>query len=275
MAVRFASLLLAVVLGVGVTALVPVSAHENNNHGTIKVHDDAEVSPPQLNDPHVACEFWIQGFNMAGGTGHLTFEQIPPTANPPVVVIASVDWTGTAEDDGDGFAFLAGPFNFTDDPGLGHYRVTAFLDQGHPGNEEHFAKQKVFWVDACGEEEGGGSLGGPGCPTGVGAVAENNGDITLSWDTLAGADGYNVYRREAGETDFNLIGTTTETTFVDSDTTVGVAYDYQVLAFADDVETEDCEILQATAVPFLEDALSVGLASLGGLAAFTVLRRRS
>ena len=151
----------AFVLGVAtVLALsaVPASAHESGNHGTVKVHDD-EVGQPQptSNNPHVSCDFWIEGFKMSDDSGHIVFELIPPTSNPPSHIDSDTLWTASGPDEPKGFHFLSGPFNFTDlvDDNGGkhvHVRVTVFVDDGHPGSEDHFAKQKVFWVEPCGDD---------------------------------------------------------------------------------------------------------------------------
>ena len=53
--------------------------------------------------------------------------------------------------------------------------------------------------------------------------------IKLTWDAVANAESYNVYRRTSGE-DYSLVGSTTDTTYFDSDVEYGVTYFYCVRA---------------------------------------------
>ena len=63
-------------------------------------------------------------------------------------------------------------------------------------------------------------------------VTENtlNG-ILVKWNVIDGAVKYNIYRRNAGETNFTYIGTTTDTTFTDMDVISGRYYCYTVRSF--------------------------------------------
>lgn len=255
-----------VVLGL-VAFAAPAAAHESSNHGTIKVHDDAVVTPPTRNDPHVSCEFYIEGFNMADVSGRLEFYSIPPTSNPPVLVMTA-NWTGTPEPDGTGTHFLAGPFNLT----AGHYLVEAFLDDGRPGNTDHKSKSKVFWVNPC---QPGAEV--PPCPPDVQVNARADGDIELTWDAVADADEYRIYRSGPDdEGDFQAYASVdgSTTSFVDEDVVQGSTYRYFVTAVVDGVESENCEIVEATAIPFFPGLMVGALAVLGGVGAFAWLRRR-
>ena len=256
----------AAVLGLAAfTALGPAFAHAGTNHGTIKVHEDAEVDPEKRNQPHVECEFWVEGFNMAGDAGHITIFAWAPTGDKGEVL--SQDWTADGPD-GTGFHFLVGPITL--DEG-GHYRVEAYLDQGHPGNTAHFAKSKVFWVEPC--NGGGGGQGVP-CPPGVIVTAVEDTTITVAWTAVADADSYNVYRA-VGAGEFDLLATTAALSIVDTDTTVGETYTYVVRAVVDGVESEGpCGENEVTAIPFFPTEAGFAMAGLGSLGIYALVRRR-
>lgn len=125
-------------------------AQNDTNRGTIKIHDDLVADPDERNEPHVSCDFYVQGFNMNDPSGHLTFIAWPPTGNKDVVVPGgdSLNWTGTPDGDGE-WDFLKGPYFLP----AGHYRVEAYTHDDHPGHEGgHFAKAKMFWVDPCDDQ---------------------------------------------------------------------------------------------------------------------------
>jgi len=255
--------------GVAIVVLLAAAtpfASGGNNQGTVKVHDDATESPPTRNVPHVSCDFWVEGFKMAGDAGTLVFTSWPPTGDKSEVLNAT--WSADSGNAGKGFHFLAGPFNLSAD---GHYRVEAFLDQGHPGNDDHFAKTKTFWVETCGG--GGNNQGGPACPDDTTALAQKDGSIQLSWAAVAGATSY-IVERATGNNDFEEIGTTQATTFVDTNTEVGVTYDYVITAVSGDQASAGCVAIESTAIPFFPSAMGMGVATVGAVAGYAVLRRR-
>lgn len=260
--------LVASLVALSLVGAVPANAHTSHNHGTIKVHDDETVDPPKQNNPHVSCNFWIEGFDMSDDVGHLDFYLIPPSSNPPVLV-HSANWTADEETGEERFHFLAGPFNFT----AGHYRVEAFLGGGHPGNHEHFSKTKTFWVNPCVVE-----VTPPDCPPNLTATAESDGDVRLDWDAVEGATEYRVYRAVEGD-DLEFLATVLAplTTFTDDTGEVGVTYTYAVTAVVAGSESdidEDCTVT-ATPIPFFPSALVGAVAVLGGAAVYGRMRRRA
>jgi hypothetical protein len=67
-------------------------------------------------------------------------------------------------------------------------------------------------------------------PTGAGAAAAD-GHVTVSWQSLAGASAYRVYR-STGSGAATYLAATSETTFTDTSGTVGSSYSYQVAGVA-------------------------------------------
>ncbi len=57
------------------------------------------------------------------------------------------------------------------------------------------------------------------------------GGVQVNWNKIAGATKYVVYRRNAGQSNFSQIGTTTSTTFLDKNVKSGQYYCYTVRAF--------------------------------------------
>jgi len=115
---------------------------------------------------------------------------------------------------------------------------------------------------------------GPECPTNLEAQARSDTTILLTWDAATDADSYNVYRA-VGAGPFVLLGNTTGTSFVDSDTVVGVTYRYTVTTVIGDEESEDCDEVEATAIPFFTSPWAAAIATLGATGAWVALRRRS
>jgi hypothetical protein len=260
------------------------AAAANTDKGTVKVHEAASENPEQQNDPHVSCDFFIEGFHIDDTSGTIVVKSWPPTGDGTTVLTDT--WTGTAEATGTGDHFNNGPYNLS----AGHYKVFVFGDAGHPGNTDHALKTKVFWVDQCGApctedcqpppvctdncqpctSDCGGNITGIPCPTDLAAVANADGSVTLTWDAVDGATSYHVLRATDGGA-LAEIGTTAGTTFTDTSTVPGTTYRFSVLA-DDGTTSEGCEVVEVTAVPELP-GLAMGVAAVGGVAVFAVLRR--
>lgn len=252
-----------IVLIVGLVTLgfaaAPAAAKEKNK-GTIKVHDSEDADPDQRNEPHVSCDFYIEGFHMQASSGYLVFYDWPPTGDKDEVTPDGDDleWKGTLEDDEETYHFLNGAYFLPP----GHYRVEAWGD-----GEDKKEKSKMFWVDECeGSQDGE-------CPdVDLTATAESDGDILLEWD----ADGaFNIYRAEGGG-DREYIATEDDGDFTDTDTEVGVTYTYVITAFdtEDETETKPCARAKTTAVPFFPSMAVGALALLGSVGAYATLRRK-
>ena len=261
----FLPLLLALSLTL---ALVPAASATHNNQGTVKVHDNEDENPDQRNVPHVDCQFWIEGFDLGDDSGWIVFYAWPPTGDKQVVESGEdQNWTANAGNVSGEFDFLAGPFTLES----GHYRVEVFTTDGHPGSDSgHFAKSKTFWVE-CEEV-----VVNPPCPPILGVeagVADSKPFIELTWGGVANATHYVVYRAVGGG-DFEMLNTTMETSYTDWDVEVGVTYEYYVTSVIGGIESENCEIVEATAVPFFGAPILGAIALLGGVGAFVAFRRR-
>lgn len=111
------------------------AASAGANPGTIKVHDNSTIGEMR-NDPHVACPFYFEGFNMVATSGNITVKAWPPTGDKQVVLTSN--WSAN-DLENDTFAdhhFLAGPYSLPS----GHYKV--FIS-----NAPDHVKMKTFWVD--------------------------------------------------------------------------------------------------------------------------------
>lgn len=267
--VRLMSFVLALATVLALAAVPAGATH--NNQGTVKVHDNEEEDPAMRNVPHVSCEFWIEGFKLGDDSGWIRFFGWPPTGNKTEVTPtgASLDWDADSGEVSGEFGFRQGPFQLPE----GHYRVEIYTHDGHPGSDGgHFAKAKVFWVEGCDSPP-------PvvPCPVILDVEAKSDdGDatITLTWTGVANASAYVVYRAVDGE-DFDQVGDTDATTFVDADVEVGVTYEYYVTAVIGNNESVACEIVEASAIPFFPTLVVGAVAVAGSVGAYAWLRRKA
>ncbi|WP_077623533.1 fibronectin type III domain-containing protein [Sediminibacillus massiliensis] len=69
------------------------------------------------------------------------------------------------------------------------------------------------------------------------SLEATNASATISWKAAEGASSYNIYRRTIGSNKTDLIDSTTETSYTDTDVSVGMEYEYTVTTI-DNVDTE-------------------------------------
>ena len=95
-------------------------------------------------------------------------------------------------------------------------------------------------------------------------VVQPSGDkqLTISWNASAGATKYDVYRYSGNTKTYVLKGTTTELSYVDSDSfSIGTAYHYKVVAVneGETYRLESAKSLSANAVVLGTPAAPAGL----------------
>lgn len=112
---------------------------------------------------------------------------------------------------------------------------------------------------------------GPACPEDLRVVDRDPSQIRLAWNASADAQSYNVYR---GGDEMTRIATVNETTFTDTTVRGDATYAYEVTAVNETGEAEDCETVEAAAIPVFPSPAALGLALVGGLAVFGGLRAR-
>ena len=135
-----------------------------------------------------------------------------------------------------------------------------------------------------------GALGSSGCtppsaPSGV-TVTDLCDQVALSWSTVSGVSGYNVYRASSCAGSFAKIGSTSNTTYTDSTAVAGSSYAYVIRAYSGDAtcESTDSNCASATvtstpsapAAPTVTDdcsGLVVSWSAVTGADSYNVYRR--
>jgi len=117
-----------------------------------------------------------------------------------------------------------------------HYRVAAYNNYGVGAQSSTIASVIT-------------SGSAPDTPTDVTATVESSSTITVSWSAVSGADGYNIYR-STSPYGFSQIGTSTATSYTDTDLSGSTTYYYTVSAYTDNYgEGEQSSYASATTVP--------------------------
>ncbi|MCD6422048.1 hypothetical protein J7L13_01710 [bacterium] len=78
--------------------------------------------------------------------------------------------------------------------------------------------------------------------------------IKISWKAVSGAEGYNVYRRKAGEKDFQKLASTTSLVYIDRQVQPNEEYEYRITAYKAQEESPPSEIVKAKAIDNLPPA---------------------
>ena len=91
-----------------------------------------------------------------------------------------------------------------------------------------------------------GSDGVPAIPRGLTATAVSSSDINLSWNSVSGATGYNVYNSTSSGGTYGLLGTTKNTTAVNNKLSANTTVYYKVTAYNSYGESGYSSIASAT-----------------------------
>ena len=105
------------------------------------------------------------------------------------------------------------------------YGVTAIDESGNNGEIAY--DQITFSGNSGGG--GGGTTSKPNTPSGVEATAGSS-YITVTWNSVSGADNYNVYRSTSASGTYSFISSAYSTSYTDYDVNAGTTYYYKVTA---------------------------------------------
>jgi fibronectin type 3 domain-containing protein len=104
-------------------------------------------------------------------------------------------------------------------------------------------------------------LAPPAAPTGLTATA-SNATVTLTWTASSGATSYNIKRSDTSGSDYELVGTTSATGYVDTAVVNGGLYYYVISA--QNVAGEGADSTEATATPVAPPAAPSGAIASAG-----------
>ncbi len=91
------------------------------------------------------------------------------------------------------------------------------------------------------------------------SATASSGTIKVTWGSVSGASGYRVYRKTSGGS-WSSIGTTTSTSYTDSEVKIGTKYYYTVRAYKGDWSTASANQFKA---PYWSDHNSSGVSATG------------
>ncbi len=113
------------------------------------------------------------------------------------------------------------------------YGVAAFDSNGNNGE---IAYDQITFTGNSGGGDGGGTTSKPNIPSGVKATPGSS-YITVSWNSVSGADYYKVYRSTSASGSYSYINTAYSTKYTDYDVNTGITYYYKVTAENSDGES--------------------------------------
>ncbi len=91
-----------------------------------------------VSEPHVSCQFYVQGANIAGAQGMVTLRPWSADGAPAAPAVLTGTYAGTPAAAGK-YQFVAGPYLLA----AGHYEVAVSASSGLD------TRHASFWVDAC------------------------------------------------------------------------------------------------------------------------------
>lgn len=103
--------------------------------------------------------------------------------------------------------------------------------------------------------------GEPGCPGDPTAQAEPDGNVSLSWSAVPGAESYPIVRSGPNASDELIANVSApSTTYVDANISSQGSYRYTIHAWNGTARSTDCPALEVTTVPFLPSGAAIAAA---------------
>jgi hypothetical protein len=113
------------------------------------------------------------------------------------------------------------------------------------------------------------------CPSDVDVAPNADGTVTLTFTPAGGSDGTNIYRAD-GDGDFEYLTTVGAdvTTYTDATTVAGNVYAYLLTGLYGVEESEDCDVVEVSAIPVFPSALAFGMATVLGAGVYLAMTGR-
>lgn len=127
-----------------------------------------------------------------------------------------------------GTAYSASYRDNTPVSGYNYYKVSALNNNGE--------SQQSSYAECNFTDDGGGGNAAPSTPTGLTAVVDGS-SISISWQSVSGANSYKVYRSTSAYGSYSLIGTPSSASYKDYSPVSGYNY-YKVSALNNQGESQ-------------------------------------
>jgi fibronectin type 3 domain-containing protein len=165
----------------------------------------------------------------------------PPPPNTPSDVSATADssssitisWTSVP--DADGYRIYRSTASYLTFSLRGTSTSASYTDTGLSANTTYYYKVSAY--NSTGGESSQSSyistktlVAVPNAPTGVSASAVLSQKVMISWNSSTNTEEYHIYRRTGSSGEFNKIGTSTITSYTDSEVEASTTYYYRVSA---------------------------------------------
>ena len=258
-------------MGIGLAALAlalvapAASAHRfTDDHGTLTAHDDPD-GPPVMDVADCTVYFKSQ---MTEATA--TFTLYENRGRGGLALVHTEEVVGTPDGEG-GYSWSSGAIT-VDSMQVRFLAELVFGDEMTEADEPAHTTTTDLHIH-CGEPY-------VGCVQDITAEAIEGGHVRLSWSPAHNATYYRVLRYvgdlPTGAPNYDEVGQTTGTTFVDETTNPGETHHYRIAAWNEHGGGRgSCrETVTVTAIPFFGAPVLGALALVGTVGAYAWLRRR-
>jgi len=193
----------------------------------------------------------------SGGTGPqsnavsaLTRPDIPDGVTATAVSSSSITVSWSAVTGATGYRIYHSTSSSGTFSEAGTSTTISFTDTGLTASTAYYYKVAAYNSGGTGEQSSVVSaVTFIGTPTGVTAAVASSSSITVSWNAVASATGYRIYRSTSSGGTYIEVGTSTTTSFTDTGLTVGTTYYYKVSAENSDGRGEQSSVVSAQPLP--------------------------
>ncbi|MFZ5974691.1 MAG: fibronectin type III domain-containing protein [Bacillota bacterium] len=185
-------------------------------------------------------EAWDFATDTVGGdiTFHAKWVLAPPAVPQSVTAVSagydSVRISWDAVSGADGYTVYRSTTSTGDYTPVKDTASTSYTDTGLTTGQTYYYKVEAYNdAGSSGLSSAASARPVPAAPESVTAVSAASDSIMISWDAVAGADGYFIYRAASSTGEYSLICNAKATSIIDRGLTLGQLYYYKVRAYKD------------------------------------------
>jgi fibronectin type 3 domain-containing protein len=222
------------------------------NDGTYNYEFDGDVFSYTLSVPKTG-NFMIKAFNDFGDSPWSESIGVRPTSPKNLTVISatetSINLSWNAAVLATGYRIYRAGSNDGIFTPVGTSTTTSYNNIGLTASTTYYYKVAAY--NTYGESASSSTISAvtkPAAPSGVTAKAVTESSITVSWNSVSGAESYRVYRSTTSTGTYTQIGTSEASPYTDTGLTVSTTYYYKVSAYNSSGESSQSSYISATII---------------------------
>jgi len=201
--------------------------------------------------PGTTYYYKVSAYNSGGESSLSDYDYVTTQLNAPIIsgttvnsaTSVSISWSSVSN--ATGYRIYRSTSSSGNYSSIGTSSTTSYTDNSCTSGTTYYYRVAAYNSNGEGSQSSYVSvITQLGTPTGVTAVA-NSSSITISWSSVSGATGYNIYRSTSSSGSYSRLDYTSYISYTDTYVTSGTTYYYKVSAYNSNSESPQSTTVSA------------------------------